>query len=225
MPEQLVFDLPNRPAQDAEDFLVSASNQAAVDLVDSWPDWPNAAMVVVGPAGVGKSHLVNVWKSRSGGRDIAAGDLTEEVAGGAADMPAVAIEDIDRGIASEKALFYLLNMAREHKHAVLLTSRVPPGELEVALPDLRSRLRALPVVPIAPTDDALLQGLLVKLFHDRQLLVEPATVRYILTHMERSAEAAVQVVSEMDHLALTTHRRVTRALAREVIYKLFSIKY
>ncbi len=224
MPEQLVFDLPHRPAQDAEDFLVSASNRAAVDLVDTWPDWPNTAVIVLGPAGAGKSHLVNVWRSRSHANVMTAGRLSEAAAAELAPAEAVAVEDIDRTIASQKALFYLLNMSREHRKSVLLTTRTAPGDIDIQLPDLRSRLRALPVVSIAPPDDALLQALLVKLFHERQLHVEPATIRYLLTHMERSAEAAGRVVAEMDRLALTTHRKTTRVLAREVIRKLFELK-
>ena len=137
---------------------------------------------------------------------------------------ALAIEDIDRGIGSEAALFHLLNMAREQRKSLLLTSRVAPGDVAAQVADLRSRLRALPLAMIAPPDDALLQGLLVKLFSDRQLRVDPATVTYILTRMERSAESAVRIVSQMDRLALTTHRRATRALAREVIYNLFAVK-
>lgn len=224
MHEQLVFDLPHRPALDADDFLVSASNQAAVDLIDRWPNWPNPAVVICGPAGVGKSHLVNVWRSRTGAEQVAAVELDEERARAFSAGAALAIEDIDRGIGSESALFHLLNLAREHQKSLLLTCRVAPGDLAAEVADLRSRVRALPVAMIEPPDDALLQGLLVKLFSDRQLRVDPATISYILTRMERSAESALRVVSEMDRLALATHRRATRALAREVIYKLFAIE-
>lgn len=225
MPEQLVFDLPHRPAQDADDFLVSASNQAAIDLIDGWAQWPNAAAAICGPAGVGKSHLVNVWRSFSGGARITAAELDDALAARLGTWQALAVEDIDQGIADEKSLFHLLNLARERRSPLLLTARTAPGDLDIDLPDLRSRLRALPLALIAPPDETLLRALLVKLFTERQLRVEPATIRYILTHMERSAEGAVRVVSEIDRLALTTHRRATKALAREVISNLFSIKH
>ena len=56
-PVQLALDLPHRQALGAEDFLVGDSNSAAVDVIDSWPDWPNHAVIVCGSAGAGKSHL------------------------------------------------------------------------------------------------------------------------------------------------------------------------
>ena len=225
MPEQLILDLPHLAAQGAEDFLVSSSNQAAVEMVGRWPDWSGPAVVLCGPSGVGKSHLINVWKMRSGATVIPAIDLDENVAGKLGPEEHLAVEDLHHGIASEKALFYRLNMAREHRGSLLMTSRYPPGELELVLPDLRSRLRAVPVLVIAPPDDALLQSMLVKLFADRQWHVEPAIIKFILTHMERSAEAANAIVAEMNHLALATQRKATRALAKEVIGKLFPIKH
>jgi chromosomal replication initiation ATPase DnaA len=214
-PGQLVLDLPHRPALGAEDFLISRSNQAAADIVDRWPDWPHWAVVVTAPPGAGKTHLANVWRLRSGAAVFTARALGE--ADVARACGALLVEDLHAGIGNERVLFHLLNLAREHKLSVLLTSRRAPGELDVALPDLRSRLRALPVVAIEPPDEALLKAVLVKHFADRQLAVEPHVIAYVALHMERSMEAAAAVVADIDRRAMAAHRKVTRALAAEVI--------
>jgi chromosomal replication initiation ATPase DnaA len=219
-PQQLTLELPHRPAHGAEDFLVSGCNEAAVLAIDRWPDWPHPAMAVTGPPGSGKSHLVNVWRSRSSALTLPATSLSQDSASEFGAHRAIAIEDIDRGIADEQALFHILNMAAEHKLSVLLTSRRAPGELTIALPDLRSRLRAVPVVSIASPDEALLRALLVKLFADRQLAVEPHVISYLALRIERSTEAAQRAVAEIDRLALATRRRVTRALVAEVLARL-----
>lgn len=217
-PRQLVLDLGFRPALGAEDFLVSPANAAAVALVDRWPDWPLASALVIGPERSGKSHLANVWRLRSGAAEpIAADQLQDGVVQTLARTGALVIEDIDRGIADERVLFHLLNLAREHRQHLLLTSVRAPGELQVALPDLRSRLRALPIVRIEPPDEDLLKALLVKLFADRQLAVEPHVIGHIARHMERSMAAATRLVDEIDRRALATHRKVTRPLASEVL--------
>ena len=132
------------------------------------------------------------------------------------------IEDIDRGIGNERALFHLLNLTREHGMHLLLTSSRAPGDLEIALPDLRSRLRALPVVRIEKPDAGLLRAVLVKLFNDRQLTVEPHVIGHVALHMEQSMAAAVQLVDEIDRRALAAHRKVTRTLAAEVLADLQS---
>jgi chromosomal replication initiation ATPase DnaA len=215
--EQLVLDLPFRPALDAHDFLISPSNKAAADMIDLWPGWPQASAAVVAPARAGKTHLCNVWRLKSGAARLEAAALREADVPAAAAHGAVLVEDLHAGIGDERALFHLLNLVREHKLSMLLTSRTPPGEVEARLPDLRSRLRALPVVTIAPPDEVLLKAVLVKHFTDRQLAVEPGVIAYVALRMERSMEAAATLVAEIDRAAMASHRKVTRALAAEVL--------
>lgn len=219
-PEQLVLDLPHRTASEAEDFLVSDANAAAIAIVDRWPDWPHWAVVVAGPEGSGKSHLVNVWRSRSGAAAVEAQTFGEAAVAQLTDLRALAVENLEAGVGDERALFHALNLAREHKFSILLTSRRAPGDLAIALPDLRSRLRALPLVAIEPPDQHLLQGMLVKLFADRQLAIEPQLIVHLVRHMERSAGAAQRLVAEIDRRALIAHRKVTRALATEALASL-----
>jgi chromosomal replication initiation ATPase DnaA len=214
---QLILDLPHRAALGASDFLIGPSNQAAADMIDLWPNWPQASVAVVAPPHAGKSHLANVWLLRSGAARLEARALSEADVPAATAHGAVLVEDLHAGIADERAMFHLLNQVREHKLTMLLTSRTAPGEVEARLPDLRSRLRALPVVTIAPPDEALLKAVLVKLFTDRQLSVEPGLIGYIAMRMERSMEAAATVVAEIDRTAMTSHRKVTRVLAAEVL--------
>ena len=219
-PRQLVFDLAHRQALGAEDFLVSSSNDAAVEMVDRWPDWPHPAAIVAGPQGSGKSHLANVWRLRSGAGLVTAAELDDAHVAALQPGAALVVEDLDRGLADEKVLFHLLNRARESKLSVLLTSRTPPGEQEFRVPDLRSRLRALPIVQVQPPDEALLKAVLVKLFADRQLNVEPPVIDYLSLRMERSMAAASRIVAAIDRLALARHRKVTRPLAAEALASL-----
>lgn len=219
-PEQLVLDLPHRPALALEDFLVGASNEAAVALVDGWPNWTARASLVVGPTGSGKSHLANVWRLKSGANSIAALELTEDCLAEIERTGALVVEDLDRGISDERVFFHLLNLTKEKSYALLATSRIAAGDLDVALPDLRSRLRALPMVRIDPPGDDVLKAVLVKLFTDRQLTPEPHVINYLALHMERSFEAALQLVESCDQLALSRQRSITRAIASEALGRL-----
>ena len=111
-PAQLVLELPHRPALGAQDFLVSQSNQAAIELIDRWPDWQHWAAVVSGAAGSGKTHLANVWRLRSGAGLVSAAALDEGAVAALASQRALLVEDLHAGIADERALFHLLNLAR-----------------------------------------------------------------------------------------------------------------
>lgn len=219
-PKQLVLELPHRQALGAEDFLVSRSNAAAVEMVDGWPSWSHPAVLVAGPKGAGKSHLAHVWQLKSGARSVAAAEVTDDAIQDLEKERVLVVEDIDRGVANEQTLFHLLNLAREKKYSILLTSRRAPGEISITLPDLRSRLRALPLLRIEAPDEGLLKAVLVKLFADRQLAVEPHIVAYLALHMERSMEAANLVVAATDRLSLARQRKVTRAIAAEALASL-----
>lgn len=220
MGEQLAFDLPHRPALGADDFLVSDCNSLAVRLIDVWPQWPSPANFIVGPPGSGKTHLANVWSLKSEAISICPDSRGAFDLGGLAEAKAVVIEDLDRAKIDEASLFHLLNTVAERRMSLLLTGREPATQWDVALPDLISRLRAIPVVAIGSPDDMLLRAVLLKHFSDRQLEVDPAVIAFLGTRMERSMDAARQLVALMDVSALGARRRITRPFAAEILSKL-----
>ena len=214
---QLPLDLALAPAHGRDDFLVSASNRAAVELIDRWPNWDTPVAVLVGPPGSGKSHLLAIWAGRAGAPIVAAVDLASIETHDLVAYRGLAIEAIDDPTVDERALFHVLNAAREHGVSVLMTSRMSPTAWTPKLADLASRLRAAMPVELAEPEDEFLKRVLVKLFADRQLVVEPAVIGYIAIRMERSLEAANLIVKEIDRRALAERRPVTRAVAAAVL--------
>jgi len=210
---QGVFDLPVEPQFGPGDFLVSDSNRAAFDLIERWPDWPARAVVIEGPAGSGKTHLVHLWCRRSGGV-IIPGDA-QALAAPAALPAIVAVDDGER--ADERALLHLYNLTLERGGNLLLTLPAPPAALAIGLADLASRLRSLPVASIASPDDRLLASLLVKHFADRQLRVAPEVFAYLTPRIERSFAAVAALAARLDQLALERRQKITVKLAREAL--------
>jgi chromosomal replication initiation ATPase DnaA len=217
---QLVLDLPHRAAQGRDDFLVTPSNAAAVAMVDRYPDWPHYGVVLLGDAGSGKSHLLEVWRQAAGARLISAADLGVEPPDQLLAAGALAVDDAPGDALDERALFHLLNLTRQTASHVLIASTADPAQWPVALPDLASRLKALAVTRLDPPDDVLLRGVLVKLFADRQLAVEETVVSYLMLRMPRSLEAARALVAEIDRLALVEQTAVTRGLAARVLQRM-----
>ena len=215
--QQLALDLPHRAAQGAEDFLVSDCNLAAVKLLDAWPDWRAPVQLLLGPAASGKTHLVRVWQARSGARPILSDALDISAIDALDEGTALIVEDADRGGYDENALFHLINLAREKRLFVLMTARTAPSRWGCALPDLSSRLIALPVVEIGPPDDALLKTVMLKHFADRQLTVDPKVLDFLALHVERSLEGAALAVDAVDRLALATGRKITRQVAAQAL--------
>ncbi len=216
-PRQLAFALPHAESLTRDNFLEGPANEAGLALVDSWPDWPNRVMLLVGAEGSGKSHLAAIWAEEAGARSISAHALTATAVPGALATGALVVEDLKSQDLDERALFHLLNLAREDAAFVLITAREPPTALQIELRDLRSRLRAVPTVSLMPPDDHLFRALIVKFCADRQLTVDEAVVSYLATRIERSYAAVRQAVELLDTEALRLGRPVTRALAADLL--------
>ena len=216
-PRQLAFALPHAESLARDNFLEGPANAEALGLVERWPDWPNRVMLLVGPEGAGKSHLAAIWAETAGARSTTAHALTAANVPAALATGALVVEDLNAGSFDERALFHLLNLAREDEAYVLITARVAPAGLPIELRDLRSRLRAVPVVQLTAPDDQLFRALIVKFCADRQMIIDESVVSYLASRIERSFAAARQAVEMLDTEALRLGRPVTRALAAELL--------
>lgn len=215
-PRQLTLALGHSESFARDDFLRGVSNAAALALIDDWPDWPSRIMAICGPQGAGKSHLAAIWGERAGARFLAGHSLDRDLPPAALATGALVLEDLAAGRLDEQALFHLINLARQDGAYVLLTARENLTRWPVGLPDLASRLRAIPVVTLEAPDDGLLAGVIAKLFADRQLVVDDALIRYLLARVERSIAAVHGVVERLDREAMQRRRPVSRALAAEL---------
>lgn len=204
---------------------MASSNQNAVALVDQWPQWPTFGAVISGPPGSGKSHLATVWQHVAGAESVSTRELQVEQVPHLLLAPALVIEDVDAGCLNERALFHALNMARETGRSILLTATKPPEGWGIQLPDLLTRIRLFPHAAILPPDDALLRGVLVKLFADRQIAVDEALVSYLVNRMPRSLAAARTIVAAIDSRALEEGADVTRAFAGRILGELEGISH
>jgi len=220
---QLTFDLALPPPTYArEDFVVAAGNREALAWLDRWPDWPATALSLSGPPGSGKTHLGRIWAARARASLVEGADLegksVPDLTALSAASAAIVIERADR--APDRALFHLYNLMRERRGHLLLISETPPARWRIALPDLASRLRAAPAVAVSPPDDELLGSIILKQLADRQLHAGAGVVHYLVSHMERSGEAARRVVAALDRRALAERREIDRRLAADVLEEL-----
>ncbi|HZT20002.1 MAG TPA: DNA replication protein [Dongiaceae bacterium] len=213
---QLPLELGHRASYDGDDFLVASCNQAAVAWLDRWPAWPGPGLAVHGPPGCGKTHLAHVFLARADARLLRLADLEEPGPPALLQRSRAWVLD-DMPPLPEQALLHFYNGLAEAGGHLLIVSRLPPARWDLRLPDLGSRLAALPAVRIEPPDDDLMEALLVKHFADRQIAVAPGVVAYLRTRLERSFASVARIVDALDRESLARRRAVSLVLAREVI--------
>lgn len=216
---QLVMPFARSVSYEPEDFIRGAANEDAVNLIERWPDWPYSLLFLYGPKGCGKTHLAHLFAARTKATFI--------------DLPRLGTVPADQllignhcwvldgveEIANQAAVAQLINHVRARGDYLLLTACATPASLAVPLPDLRSRLLALPTVALGAPDDALLMGVLAKQFADRQLRIAPEVLQYAAQQLERSYESVQEFARAMDRLSLARGRAITIPLVREALTK------
>ena len=214
MATQLSFDLPSKTALGRGDFFVSPANALAVAMISA-TSWPGNKLVLSGPTGSGKTHLVHVWAAETGGQIVQASALRHDDVPDLARTP-IAVEDVPviaTDIEQQNTLFHLHNLVLAEGHALLMTGGPVPKQWQLPLADLQSRVEGAHHVALEAPDDALLSAVLAKLFSDRQLNPATSVISYLVKHMERNFETAARIVAQMDDIALSEKRDITRTLA------------
>lgn len=216
MAEQLTFDLPVRESRDQGDFFVSDANALAVARLEATETWANRKLVLFGPKGAGKTHLGHVWAEQNSGRILIPENLLDlDVPG--VDGPIV-LDDADSiRPDQEETLFHLHNHLGHACVPFLLIARDAPARWAVKLPDLQSRMAATDSVRVDAPDDALLAMVMVKQFADRQVMVPPDVISWLVRHMDRSFAEAQRVVEALDQASLAAGRAITRPLAQQIL--------
>lgn len=175
-------------------LLTGPSNAEAVRFVQDFAHWPLPVAVLTGPAQSGRSLIGRLFARASGGQ---------------------VIDGAER--AAEESLFHDWNRAQDTGAPLLLIAELPPSAWGIALPDLASRLAAVPVVRIHEPDDALAGALIDALFASRGIIVAPDVAGYIVPRMERSYAALHRIVAALDTASLAQGRRIGVRLARETL--------
>jgi chromosomal replication initiation ATPase DnaA len=214
-PGQLALDFGHEVSHAEDDFVVGDGNRLAHGHIMAFPDWPGPLTLLEGPAGVGKSHLARIWAERAAAGYVSP-DTAEEISriGGAAPL---VVEDVDTAGYEEAALFHLLNQSMRDRRPVLMTARQPVVTWPFVTNDLLSRARLAARFGMELSGDIQLSQMLVKLFLDRQVVVEPRTIAFLVARMERSSGEAIALVDMMDRMALERGVAITRAIAAEAL--------
>lgn len=206
---QMRLDLTREGAGRERPLVVSDCNVAAVARLAAWPDALTPVLALVGPRGSGKSRLAAEWAERVGAVPVHGAEASlldpMEVEG----RPIL----LDRASeADDETLFHLINLARSGGGALLLVARSAPSAWETALPDLRSRLDAVPTVTLEPPDDVVLAEMLEAEFARRSIAPPADLIPWLLRRIERSAGAVEAAVARLDAEA----GAISRAAARRV---------
>lgn len=225
--KQLTFEFANDLQNyDFDDLVISNSNLMAYKLINSWPNWNSSVAAIIGATGAGKSHFANVWQKMSSAIIFKPNELKEANLA-IIENNSVLIENLEENSFIEEDLFHLfnsINQARIHNQNqnILITCSNSPKNWKINLLDLASRLKTIIETYIEQPDDMLLEAILLKLFSDKQIIIDANVLSYIISNMERSFNFAIKLVELCDKYALEKHSKISKQIANIALNELLN---
>ena len=216
MSEQLIFNFPFKKNYLKQDFYVSKNNFNAYKLIESWPKWPSRLINIFGPTGCGKTHLVNILKSKIQSIIISSNKISGEILKRYKTSECLIIDDFENNI-EEKTLYSIINQSYQDNKYLIISSPISIKKFETKLLDLKSRFSSFIDIGIdLPTDD-LIRVILTKNFSDKQIQVSQKNIEYILKNIERSYEKINTFSNSIDSLSLTKAQPIKLNLIKKVL--------
>lgn len=212
-----------------ENFFVIASNKQVVDyLVADSSSRLDQFVFLWGAEGAGCSHLLQAVCHNFDARQAACfylplqqfRDYSPEIFEGLESFPLVCLDHL-HAIAGhrdwELGLFSLFNRLRDSGTRLLVAARCSPRELQVALPDLLSRLQSGIVFQVQGLHDEDKRKALQLRATLRGIALSDEVISYVLQRNDRSMQALFELLERLDHYSLQSQRRITVPLLRELM--------
>lgn len=226
--KQAAFSFSTNAEMSSNDFMISDCNREAFSLIETWPDWPANGIIIYGPKGCGKTHLTHLFAEKV----ILSQEKTfkvptfncqqinlKNIERICKSTDVIVLENLSKNI-NQEALFHLFNNFDKGGKYMLWTSEIAPARLNFSLKDLQSRLNTLPAIAITEPDDTMLRALIIKLFDDRQLMISPEILEYIVNNTERSFAYIENLVKEIDEISLAYKSAINYKVVREALNNL-----
>ena len=216
MPKQLIFNFPFKKNYLKQDFYVSKNNFNAFKLIESWPKWPSRQVNIFGPTGCGKTHLINILKTKINSLIVSSQKVSRNILSEYKTRECLVIDDFNNDV-DEKILYSIINQAYQDNKYLIISSPKSIKTFETNIVDLKSRFNGFIDVGIDLPTDELIRVILTKNFSDKQILVSEKNIEYILKNIERSYEKISNFSNSIDSLSLTKAQPIKLHLIKKVL--------
>ena len=200
------------------DLAITEANRAAINAIRRPEAWPNNAMCLIGPPRCGLGVIARLWAEEVGAVELSATEF-DKMSLNALEQAAGknCVLDLAGAATNEENFLTLLNRSGENDGRLLLTARAGPATWGCESADLKSRFDAIPVAEIYPPDEEMLKLRLLASCKRRFVLLNEATVNFLVVRLPRSYEAIESYVVQLDMAIEATTRAPSINLAREVL--------
>lgn len=219
LPLRLRFPSPRR-----FDAFVEGENAGVVAAITRLAHAPSADnLYLSGPESSGKTHLLSAAVADTPGAIYLPlkqlGSQAEAMIMAVSQAPLICIDEVD-SVAGQRSLeitlFDLFNRVLEQRGRMLFAARHAPTRLDVALPDLVSRLSSLVQLSVKPLDDASAREVLIGRAQVRGFQLADDVLEFLFRRFPRNLGAMLELIDQLDGESLAQRRRITVPFIRSI---------
>ena len=218
--KQLYFEMPNKTALGIEDYIVTDSNSFAFDLIIKMVKGEINFGLISGPPYSGKTHLSKILiKNASNYKALYIDRDYQNILDKFESLDILILENIDKVKydKSEQDLFHIINLVKESNKKLLMTSRKSISEIDLSLEDLKSRLNSILEAKINEPDDQLMELILIKIFNDKQLKINPNVIDFLMSRLVRTYKSINLFIEKIDKFSLEKGKKITIPLINDLL--------
>ena len=213
---QLLLDFDIKTNFNDHDYYVSDSNFFAFNLIDKWPKWEKRILNVSGEKFSGKTHLANIFKSKSSAFFLNESQINDDAFKKIKLYESIIVDGFSNTI-DERLIYSIFNLVDQDSKYLLINSETPLGEINFELPDLASRSKNLLHAKIEPPDDDLIFAIILKNFSDRQIKIEKKIIEFIINRIDRSYGKISEFIYKIDELSLKKKKPINLKTIKEIL--------
>ena len=210
--KQKIFNFDISSKNTLDDFYVSNSNKEAYNFVFN-NNHQFKYSIIYGPTKSGKTHLGNIWLKKNNALMLKNINTFNDLNFN----QNIFIDNFTENL-NEENLFHIINHCNNNSLKILLSTNLYLYEYNFLLNDLLSRLKTFNFFEIKLPDDDLLINIILKLFNDRQIIVNNIElIPFILKRINRTYKSIHDLIDNIDKLTLEKKRELTIPLVKELI--------
>lgn len=214
MSKQEIIQFNEKKIFSKDDYIFDETNKSAFEIINSFPNWQNNLVNLVGPKKSGKSLLLKILEITHSFLYISEKSFQKD------NLDTIFKSErliLDMDVLLEDKVFSIVNDFYTNKKYLVISSNKPLTNIQFKLKDLSSRIKLFNIIEILNPSDHLIYSLIIKFFSDNQIVIKKELVNFIVKKIDRSYSRVNKFLEELNNQSIVEKRKIDFKMINKVI--------
>jgi chromosomal replication initiation ATPase DnaA len=192
------------------DVIIGDYNRNLMGHLFNNDKWLNNCIYIHGRGVLGKTFMCNTFVLNHGGVNLFLNEDLDAISELIHSNKMFLLDNLTPlNAKQEEKLFYVYNMVLANSKTLIINSVCSIDELNLSLPDLKSRLNSANIFYLKPIDDNLLKVIFFKMLLDRQIMISKPIINLIFNKVDRNLESLIEVKNKIENFVMKENKGVS----------------